>query len=363
MKSIQKRIIFLAAALIFSVGINAQLYSYDKSERVEKDPDEVFKLFNAVVPGVLPGVVAALTSPALPLTGNLPQKQQTLKIFLQANSTNVKALVKQLKVLSALSDDQKSLLYYLEKKSTECQWLIPVRTLEQSKAFYENSDSLVLADKDGLFKLEHAYLNYLSQSKKLAVYSEVANDFIGPVRLSLGLIGLAPSAKDSAVTTKESDSIYNKKLFQDRFKSGGGLAQLNVSFPLLYIHDKHYVDFKVYASPRFCIDAPKEDTNVQRFSHHTQLGAEVQLKINTFEKTFTFLLCWRGFQAWGNSTFYDNMGFTGTDRKSFNFNTWTVGFIAKSKLQFYYTWYGGDSRAVNQMSNQNNNSLTANYQF
>jgi hypothetical protein len=240
----------------------------------------------------------------------------------------------------------------------------PVHDKAEAAAFYDNEEELVFVDDEkGIFKLEHAYLNYLSQSKKLAVYSEVAYDYIGPVRLSLGLLGLVPSAKDSGFSTKKSDSIYNKKLFQDRFKSAGGVAQLNVSFPLLHAHDKKYFDLKVYASPRFAIDAPKEDTNVQRFAHHTQLGSEVQLKINTFDKVFSFLLCWRGFQAWGNSTFYDNMGFEGKNRKSFNFNTWTIGFIAKDKVQFYYTWYSGHSRAVNQISKENNNSLTVNYQF
>jgi hypothetical protein len=366
MKYLQKHSILLTVAIIFSTAIHAQLYSYDKSERVEKDPAEVIKLIDSFAPALLKDSkvkVDTLAAKDIASSENLSERKKALQSFLKKNNAALKTLVDTLKKKPVLTDGEKSLLYFLEKKNTECHWLIPVRTVEQSKAFYENSDSLVLTDKDNLFKLEHAYLNYLSQSKKMAVYSEVANDFIGPVRLSLGLIGLVPSAKDSAVTTKKSDSIYNKKLFQDRFKSGGGIAQLNVSFPLLYIHDKRYVDFKVYASPRFCIDAPKEDTNVQRFSHHTQVGAEAQLKITTFEKTFTFLLCWRGFQAWGNSTFYDNMGFTGTDRKSFNFNTWTIGFIAKSKLQFYYTWYSGDTRATNQISKQNNNSLTANYQF
>jgi hypothetical protein len=249
------------------------------------------------------------------------------------------------------------------KRVDSCFVFFPARTKAEADAFYDNKEELDFADTTGIFKLEHAYLNYLSQSKKLAVYSEVAYDYIGPVRLSLGLLGLVPSAKDSGFTTKKSDSIYNKKLFQDRFKSAGGVAQLNVSFPLLHAHDKKYFDLKVYASPRFAIDAPKEDTNVQRFAHHTQLGSEVQLKINTFDKVFSFLLCWRGFQAWGNSTFYDNMGFEGKNRKSFNFNTWTIGFIAKDKVQFYYTWYSGHSRAVNQISKENNNSLTVNYQF
>lgn len=314
MKSLQKRIIFLAAALIFSVGTNAQLYSYDKYIK-EKIPAATLAALNAIIP-------------------------------------------------AALSPNQKEQINYLNrlKKSFVP---FPVRDQAQAKAFFDNKEELIFTNDEGIFKLEHAYLNYLSQSKKLAIYSEVAYDYIGPVRLSLGLIGLVPSVKDSSFSSKKNDSIYNKKLFQDRFKSGGGAAQLNVSFPILHVHDVNtkYFDLKVYASPRFCIDVPKEDTAVQRFAHHTQAGAEVQLKVITAEKVFSFLLCWRGFQAWGNSTFYDNMGFTGTGRKSFNFNTWTVGAIVKNNFQLYYTWYSGHSRAINQAGQQNNNSLTANYQF
>lgn len=266
------------------------------------------------------------------------------------------------KPVGSLTSNESKQVAYLERLKKYFV-LLPARSMEEAKAFFDNKEGLSFANKKGIFELEHAYLNYLSQSKKLAVYSEVAHDYIGSFRLSLGLLGLVPSAKDSVFSTKKSDSIYNKKLFQDRFKSAGGIAQFNVSLPLLHIHDDKYLDFKVYASPRFSIDVPKEDTNVQRFAHHTQLGSEVQLKVNTAEKVFSFLLCWRGFQALGNSTFYDNMGFEGKNRKSFNFNTWTIGFIAKDQLQLYYTWYGGDSRAVNQISKENNNSLTVNYQF
>jgi hypothetical protein len=229
-------------------------------------------------------------------------------------------------------------------------------------AYFDNSDTIITTKED-IFQFEHAYLNYLTGSKKIAAYTEPLFDYLGPVRVSLGLMALAPSTKDSAVTTKKSDSIWNKKVFTDKFRSGGGIAQVNFMYPLLFIHDNRYIDFKLYASPRFSIDAPQEDTSVQRFAHHTQLGVEAQLKITTFNENFKFLLCFRGMQAWGNKTFMDNMGFQGKDRKSFNFNTWTVGLIAKKHLAFYYTWYSGDTRAINQVSKPANNSLTANYQF
>ncbi len=221
-----------------------------------------------------------------------------------------------------------------------------------------------VSSKEGIFSLEHAYLNYLTQSKRIAVYSEVMHDYIGPVRVSLGLMFAAPAKKDSAKSTKASDSVWEKKSFIDKFRSGGGIAQLNFSYPLLHLQIRKYADLKLFATPRFAIDIPREDTTVQRFAHHTQLNAEAQLKINTLEENFTFLLCWKGMMAWGNSTFYDNMGFVGSsERKRFNFNTWTVGFIAKKKVAVYYTWYSGDTRATRQVGETNNHSLTTNYKF
>jgi hypothetical protein len=218
--------------------------------------------------------------------------------------------------------------------------------------------------KDGIFSLEHAYLNYLTESKRAALYSEVMHDYLGSVRVSLGLLVALPARKDSAKTTQASDSVWNKKSFIDKFRSAGGVAQLSFSYPLFHLQVKEAVDFKLFATPRFAIDLPQEDTSVQRFAHHTQLNAEAQLKINTLEQNFTFLLCWKGMVAWGNRTFYDNMGFVGKDeRKRFNFNTWTVGFIAKKKIAVYYTWYSGDTRATRQVGLTNNNSLTTNYKF
>ena len=271
------------------------------------------------------------------------------------------------KVLSNQRDNVKNtgtnaIIRYAKTRVPNFSFL-PVISKDAAELFFENKDDVTDNSKEGIFSVEHAYLNYLSQSKRLAAYSELLHDYFGPVRVSLGLIAMLPASKDSASTTKVSDSIWNKKSFVDKFKSGGGLTMLNFTFPLIHAHDNKYIDFKLYASPRFCIDAPKEDTNLQRFAHHTQLGLEAQLKIVTHDTAFSFLLCWRGMEAWGNSTFYDNMGFTGDQRKSFNFNTWTVGFIAKKKLAFYYTWYSGDSRAINQVGQKNNNTLTANYQF
>lgn len=361
MKALLKNFLSSIPVILLYISANGQLYSYDKTKKTETDPNEVSRLINIVAPAK----AVPLALPVAPFPGSIENQQALLAAYLNNDAVNIEALRTTLKGSSGLSDDEKKLLFFLEKKTADGRKFFPVRNITQAQAYYENSDELDLADEDGFFSLEHAYLNYLSQSKKIAAYSEIGHDYFGPVRISAGLLGLAPSSKDSGFTTKQSDSIYNKKLFQERFKSGGGNVIFNFSYSLLHLHDKDskYFDLKVYASPRFSIDIPKEDTNVQRFAHHTQLGGEVQLKVTSFEKVFTFLLCWRGFQAWGNSTFYDNMGFVNKDRKSFNFNTWTTGVIIKKNLQFFYTWYSGDSRAVNQISAKNNNSITANYQF
>jgi hypothetical protein len=284
---------------------------------------------------------------------SLQKRKDSLNINLQAAYAN--------RSLEDMIKTQRAQFKYAKKRVPGIHFF-PAEFKSASYAFFDNSDTIIQTD-EGIFQFEHAYLNYLTQSNRIAAYTEPLFDHIGPVRVSLGLMALAPAAKDSAKTTKQSDSIWNKKTFMDKFRSGGGLAQINFMYPLLFIHDNKYIDFKLYASPRFSIDVPREDTSIQRFAHHTQIGVEAQLKIKTFKDNFNFLLCFRSMQAWGNKTFMDNMGFQGKDRKSFNFNTWTVGLIAKKHLALYYTWYTGDSRAINQVSQQNNNSLTANYQF
>ncbi len=265
------------------------------------------------------------------------------------------------KTMQRVFKQQKSQYEYTLDR-TQYVDFFPVRNALTAKSYYKNSDTIVKA-KNGLFYFDYAYLNYLSNSKKLAGYTEVLADYVGPVRTSVGILMLAPSSKDSAVTTATSDSIFNRKLFQDRFKSGGGHIQLNTVYPLVQIQDAKFFDFKAILSPKFCIDVPKEDTSVQRFATNTQLALDLRLQINPLNRSFTFLFCFRGMQGWGNSTFYDNMNFKGNERKSFNFNTYTVGFIAKEQLSVYYTWYSGDSRAVNQVGQSNNNSLTVNYHF
>ncbi len=258
-------------------------------------------------------------------------------------------------------------LRYLRKRLPGIR-LFPVTSRLAAESYFENHDTLVHeSDADGVFSFEYAYLNYLTNSKRLGFFVEPISDNIGPVRLSLGLLLLAPANKDTTggktpVEKQAKDSINSTMSFRDRFKSSGGNASINASFPLLQAHDaNNYFDFKSYLSPRFCIDVPREDTAVQRFAFNTQLGFESQLKIKTYKDVFNILLCHRYARILGNSTFYDNMGFKNKDRKSFNFTTWTVGFIAKNRLAVYYTWYAGKSLVTETI--KNNNSLTANIQL
>lgn len=255
--------------------------------------------------------------------------------------------------------NEKEEVKYNEKRK---KWisLIPVKNKTEAIAYFENSDTLVHeTNKEGAFQFEHSYLNYLSRTKSFAAYTEPTHGFIAPVRLSLGLMALAPSSKDSA---NQTDSAFNKQRFMDRFRSSGGNAILTASFPLLRIHDDSgYIDLKSYAVTRFCIDVPREDTTLQRFAHNTQFGIETQLKISSKNEEMKLLLCHKYSAILGNSTFYDNMGFTGSGRKKFDFNTWTVGFVAKGVLALYYTWYTGSGRAINPVPQ--NNSLTVNYTF
>jgi hypothetical protein len=392
MKSYTKYIFILLYVSLFSKLCRAQFYSYDSYNKKE------------VKGGVSKGIVSAMNISSIKgltnkevktqleqtfnnldnaLTEYRKKKRDAAKqirnqivsshaSFLPTNNKDsiqhvidsLNTLLQNLMADRTIEDgfvNQKLQFKYTQKRIPGIT-LLPIGNAKTAAAFFENSDTIIMASEDGIFKFEHAYLNYLSNSKKLAAYTEPLADYWGPVRLSMGLLALVPSSKDSNISTKKSDSIFNQKTFKDRFRSGGGAIMLNFMYPLLHAHDNKYIDFKIYASPRFCIDVPKEDTSVQRFAHHTQLGVEAQLKINTLNNNFNFLLCFRGLQGWGNSSFYDNMGFTNNERKSFNFNTWTIGFIAKKQVAFYYTWYGGDSKVINPTM-PINNSLTLNYQF
>lgn len=309
-----KKVIFLLCLMVLAICSQGQLYSYDGYDVKRATP-----------------ATADSTTPLNKATKNVGTR----------------------------SSSEKAEVGYNKKRKN---WfsLIPVTNKTEAIAYFENSDTLIHeTNKEGAFQFEHSYLNYLSRTKSFAAYTEPTHGFIAPVRLSLGLMALAPSSKDS---TSQTDSAFNKKRFMDRFRSSGGNAILTASFPLLRIHDDTgYIDLKSYAVTRFCIDVPREDTTLQRFAHNTQFGIETQLKISTKNEEMKLLLCHKYSTILGNSTFYDNMGFTGKGRKRFDFNTWTVGFIAKGVIAMYYTWYTGSARAINPVPQ--NNSLTVNYTF
>ncbi len=235
----------------------------------------------------------------------------------------------------------------------------PCRNVDQSRSYFDNSDTLITTAKDsGFFNFDHAYMNYLIQSKSYAAYTEITYDYFGPVRMSVGMLLMTPYSKDSANQTNE---VYNKQRFLDRFKSGGGNIITSFVLPFITSTPNKYVDLKSNLVGRFSLDVPQEDTSYQRFAHNTQLGIETQLTLTSDEEKIKLFFNNKYMSVWGNSTFMDNINLKGDNRKRFDLSTWSIGASVKGAFTIYYTWYSGSSTVIDNVTN--NGSLTVHYTF
>lgn len=179
-------------------------------------------------------------------------------------------------------------------------------------------------------------LTYNDSLNNIALYSEVASDFIGPVRVGVGLTLAYPKTDTNTVQQQK----INKEKFLQRLGTAGGSLVFNFALPIVNKPGKIF-STGMALTPRFSLDPPAFGISSKSFIHNTSIGLDFQADLMGVKDIIHFFGNARIAYVDGNATFYDAMSLTGKDRKGFMMNNYTIGVQVKDVFRLSYSGFGG----------------------
>lgn len=138
----------------------------------------------------------------------------------------------------------------------------------RSKAFY----SFIYGAESNWGALNSVALQ--GRGNQASLYAEVGSGLIGPLRIGL-----------STLVTKEDTIKMNEA--RQRLMNGGGNLNLEVQFPIFYLHKKWECSY-IYASAKTSGDVPAFGTNTEKATGNFNIGLEYYQDISTSNKQFNF---------------------------------------------------------------------------
>ncbi len=161
----------------------------------------------------------------------------------------------------------------------------------------------------------------------------------------------------------KSDSISqatkNKANALSMLTAGGGNVLLQIKYPILYMHSfNNTVQFQMVMNPKLSGDIVDSGA----FGTYAGMGAYGVLSISTMDSKVTFVGEASYSQTWGNTSFMNEMGLTGDQRRSFNLWSATFGFQILKSFGIQYSWYGSSNSFINSKVS-NNNVISFNKSF
>jgi hypothetical protein len=173
------------------------------------------------------------------------------------------------------------------------------------------------------------------------MYSELASDYFGPVRIS---IGTTLSFPKNDTSTQEQQKLNREKFIQ-RFATGGGSLVLNAALPI-YTFQSSIFNTNVSLTPKFSLEPPSFGVSTNSFSNNASIGTDIQVGLTGVKEIISFFGYTRFAYTIGNSSFYDALLLTGDNRKGFWLNTYTVGINVKDVFSIsYQKFFGSDNIA------------------
>ncbi len=198
-------------------------------------------------------------------------------------------------------------------------------------------------EKTGFFQKN--VVSYNDSLSNIALYSEIANDYIGPVRISAGVSLAYPKTDTNSVEQQK----INRKTFVQKLSTGGGTLVFNFVLPV-FIYQCKLFNANMSMGPRFSLDPPSFEVTSGKFAHNTALGADVQAELLGVKKIFTFYGNGRLGYVAGNSAFYNALSLTSENRKGFWLNSYTIGVNIKDVFTLSYTKFWGSKSVADKLS-------------
>lgn len=276
-------------------------------------------------------------------------------------------------MLSVNVHAQTLLPLYYSKQATQKfrsnKLLNEIRRLQRDSSGNEHTDSLQIkqlnADKDNstygtffptiqnpdMFRSQKTSflgtnnLTYNDSLSNISMYSELAADYFGPVRVSIGTTLSFPKSDTSSPVQQK----LNRDKFIQRFATGGGGLVFNFSLPV-YTYPSDLFTAAITLSPKFSLEPPSFGVSTKSFANNSSLGVDMQAGLTGVEDLISFFGYTRFAYTMGNSSFYDALQLTGNNRKAFWLNTYTIGVNVKNLFSISYQKFFGTSNIADRLS-------------
>ncbi|RFM34464.1 hypothetical protein [Chitinophaga silvisoli] len=193
--------------------------------------------------------------------------------------------------------------------------------------------------------LQNNVISYNDSLSNITMYSELAADFIGPVRVSAGITLAYPKSDTNTVEQKK----INREKFIQRFTTGGGAVVFNFALPI-FSYDSPIFGTAMSFTPRFSIDPPSFGVTNGSFAHNTAIGTDLQAELRGIKGIFRFFGNTRLSYVAGNSTFYNALELKEGSRKGFWLNNYNIGVNIKDVFTISYTKYWGSDNIKDKLS-------------
>lgn len=192
--------------------------------------------------------------------------------------------------------------------------------------------------------LQNNIIAYNDSLSNLSLYSELASDFLGPVRISAGITLAYPKSDTNTVELKKID----QRKFLQRFSTGGGTVVFNFILPIAALNSKLF-SMNWSVGPRFSIDPPSFGVSSGKFAHNTAMGTDLQAELRGIKNVFKLSGAARLSYIAGNSTFYNALQLTDDDRKGFWLNSYTIGVNIQDIFTLSYTKFWGSKNIADKL--------------
>lgn len=261
-------------------------------------------------------------------------------------------------VIAALNAESDSLIEYEKQKIRALKYwrhfekaddkennsfnFMPVYFASQTKRFFEG---------DTVHKKFFANntVNYSPISKKMVLYTEVINDYFGPIRLDIGFALRSTSKIDTTKSADSAKAILKKDDLISALQNGGGDISLNAKFPLIdEVNDHNLLNLKVYSYLNVGFALPVVNQATDKFFANYDAGIEGFLFAKGFDNKITFFAQTKTAYYFGNRAFRKIIKDVNTDDPtSFFLGQGGLGLDFMDGFRFKIDFYYGNSFVKN----------------
>ncbi len=156
---------------------------------------------------------------------------------------------------------------------------------------YYSSHSMDFFEGDSLHQrlFQNNAVNYNPQSRKMTLYTEAVNDYLGPLRVGIGFQVKSDVTVDSLSTVDSTQKLEKKTDMLSDLQNGGGDISINVRLPLFKNRDTGALiqaKFYFYGNTGFSLPVLSKAT--EDFIFNYDFGIEGAVYMRGFNKRLTF---------------------------------------------------------------------------